>query len=321
MNKYLQLIDKIKQFQKIICVRHINPDGDAYGSTMGLAQFIKDNFPEKKVLIDGANVSYLDFLGQNNKLNKIDYVDALVIIMDTSVTDRIDSEFWSEGKEIIKIDHHIKTNLNTEDFADFEIIEEDAVSNCEIITKIILASKLKLSAQTARFLYTGLVTDSGRFKYVGVNANTFNLASKLLETGIDISEIYHNLYARNFNSLQLQAYCISKIKISPHGVGYILINKNEFTKNPNLKLENLKNNINIMCDVKEIKIWFMAIEIVELKEIKISLRSSKYIVSDVANLYNGGGHKLAAGCKVLDWSQINNLITDLEKVIIKKITI
>jgi len=90
---YQKIINKIKKYDKIICLRHIDADGDAYGSAMGLAQFIKDNFPQKEVFTDGKNNESLSFLGRNDQLIKEDYRNSLVIICDTANQERIDSEY------------------------------------------------------------------------------------------------------------------------------------------------------------------------------------------------------------------------------------
>ena len=90
---YRKIINKIKKHSTIICLRHIDADGDAYGSAMGLARLIKDNFPEKQVFTDGKNNDSLIFLGKNNQLKKKDYQNSLVIICDTANRERIDSQY------------------------------------------------------------------------------------------------------------------------------------------------------------------------------------------------------------------------------------
>ena len=90
---YRKIINKIKKHSTIICLRHIDADGDAYGSAMGLAQLIKDNFPQKQVFTDGKNNESLSFLGKNDRLAKKDYQNSLVIVCDTTNQERIDSEY------------------------------------------------------------------------------------------------------------------------------------------------------------------------------------------------------------------------------------
>ena len=88
-----KIINKIKEHDTIICLRHTDADGDAYGSSMGLAQLIRDNFPQKKVFPDGENNESLSFLGKNERLTEKDYQNSLVIVCDTANQERIDSQY------------------------------------------------------------------------------------------------------------------------------------------------------------------------------------------------------------------------------------
>jgi len=88
-----KIVNKIKEYNKIICLRHADADGDAYGSAMGLTQLIKDNFPQKQVFTDGKNNESLSFLGKNDQLAEKDYHQSLVIICDTANKERIDSKY------------------------------------------------------------------------------------------------------------------------------------------------------------------------------------------------------------------------------------
>ncbi len=313
MKKYSQVISKIKKYNTIICLRHINPDGDAYGSSMGIANFIRDNFPKKRVFLDGSENLSLSFLGKMDQVTKKDYEGALLIITDTNNTARIDSEHWKIAKEIIKIDHHPETSDPDTIYGDLSIVDADLISASELVAKILFNSKFKITSKTAKFLYTGIVTDSGRFLHFGVNSDTFEIAAKLIKKGVNINEIYDQLYRKDFKYLTNLSVLISKIQVSDKGIGYINIKKNEYDK-LNLKINEIKQRVNIMSNIKEIKIWFIALETPK-EGIKISIRSRKYIVNKVAAKYNGGGHKLASGAKIMEWSQIHNLITDLEKAI------
>lgn len=313
-NNILLILEKIKQYQTIICLRHINPDGDAYGSSMGIAQFIKDNFPNKRVLVDGKDVSYLDFLGKSDKVSKEDYKDALIFVLDTNNIERIDSKYFNLGKEIIKIDHHPEYNHLSINYANIKIVDSSCISNCQLLTRILIKTGLKISKKCARFLYTGLITDSNRFLYKMVNFETFDIASYLIKTGINISNIYQNLYLRNFDSLLLDSYFISKIRITKTEIGYIKLIKEEIIKKK-LSKEEIKSKLFLMSNIKEIKIWFIAFENLETGLININLRSSNYIVNEVAKKYNGGGHKLASGAKIKSWTVLKSFINDLEKCI------
>ena len=180
---YRKIINKIKKHSTIICLRHIDADGDAYGSAMGLAQLIKDNFPQKRVFTDGKNNENLDFLGKNNQLKKEDYQNSLTIVCDTAGWERIDSQYWELASEKIKIDHHIKGD----NYADCEWVDSSYAATCEMIGELAINTKLKVSKETANFLLLGIITDSGRFLYSNTTPRTFQIAAFLLEKRADLN--------------------------------------------------------------------------------------------------------------------------------------
>lgn len=312
MEIHQKIIEKIKQHDTIICLRHVNPDGDAYGSAMGLKQFILDNFPAKNVFTDGENVDYLNFMGINDHPTQKDYENALVIICDTANKERIDSKYWSLAKYIIKVDHH----ENGEEYGDLEYLDVSAVATCELVSQLLISSQLIVSKKTAEFLYTGIVTDSNRFMYSSVSSITFKIANFLLKCGVDINHIYKNLYSSSFNTLKFKAYLIENVVLTKKGVAYVKI-KDDILKQYKIDREYARSMVNILADISEIKIWLFLTEYLELNCIKASIRSRQYVINEVANKYNGGGHKLASGAKLTRWEQLHELVVDLEKLIIQ----
>lgn len=306
-----KIINKIKEYNKIICLRHIDADGDAYGSTMGLTQLIKDNFPSKKVFTDGKNNENLTFLGKNDQLIKEDYQNSLVIICDTANRERIDSEYWSLATEKIKIDHHPKG----ENYADFEWADPAYSATCEILGELAMNSNLKVSKETANFFLLGIITDSGRFLYSNTSERTFRIAAFLLEKGAELNHLCANLYQQNLNLLKFKGHVLNNFTLTKSGVAFVKITLATLRKY-NISYLEAKSVVNILANTKEIKIWLLAIE-KEKSLIKVSIRSSQYIINKVAEKYNGGGHKFAAGAKLKKWTELSNLIADLDKLICK----
>lgn len=307
-----KILLKIKEYKKIICLYHISPDGDAYGSAFGMANFIKENFPDKTVLVNGEKNKYLNFLTkQHDNILEEDYHNALIIITDTPNIERISSLYWQKGKEIIKIDHH----PNITPFGDLQWIDETKISVSELITELLYYSNLKISKKTARLLYTGIITDSNRFLYQKTNSQTLKWASKLLSTGFNLQKIYKNLYQEKLINIQFKAYLLSQLKLTKYGVGYIIVT-NKLLIQFKMNYNNVKSWINIMNNIKEIKIWVFFVENKKENYINASIRSNQYIINNIANIYNGGGHKFASGAKIYHWNEIDNIISDLNKIII-----
>ena len=127
------ILQKIKEYDKILIFRHFRPDGDAVGSTKGLAEIIKLTYPEKKVYLQNADFSdYMAFLGEEDALlDESEYKDALGIVIDTGTAKRASNPNFTLCKEVIKIDHHIPM----ESYGDYEWVEEHRSSACEMIER------------------------------------------------------------------------------------------------------------------------------------------------------------------------------------------
>ncbi|WP_425380081.1 DHH family phosphoesterase [Spiroplasma endosymbiont of Stenodema calcarata] len=304
------ILQKIKEYSTIICLRHISPDGDAYGSAFGLAQFIKDNFPTKKVLVDGEPSKYLAFLATPDLVKQEDYQDALVIVTDTANIERIDSKYWQEAKEIIKIDHH----PNMTPYGDFQWIDEKKIAASEMIADLVLTSKLEVSSVAARLIFTGIVTDSNRFMYNKTCGETLMLAGQLVAKGFDLQSIYKNLYEESWKNVCFKRYLLSQVMIYDNHISYVKIT-DEMLKEHQMDYQTVKPWVNIMSNVKEFKIWMLLIENKEEGYINISIRSNSYIINGVAEKYNGGGHQLASGAKIYEWKDTEKILGDLSLLI------
>ena len=205
-----QILDKIKEYDKIFIFRHKRPDGDATGSTKGLHRILQLTYPDKEILLQNCDFSdYVAFLGKEDEIiSEEEYKDALGIVVDTSVPDRISNPNYALCKELIKIDHHIPV----EDYGCLKWVEEEASSACELIVKFYdtFRDELVLTKEAATYLYTGMVTDSGRFRFRGVCGDTLRYAAILLDLNIDIEIIYANLYMESFETLKFKLIKMKK---------------------------------------------------------------------------------------------------------------
>ena len=218
-----QILQAIKEYPTIIIHRHYNPDGDAMGSQIGLKCLIQENFPEKKVYAVGDDPKRFAFM-DGAVMDVIDdsvYEGAFAIILDCGASTLISDERWKKAEKTARIDHHIFG----EKIADIEVVDTSYESCCGEITEFAIESKLKLSPISAKALYTGMVTDSGRFRYDSTSAQTFRLASAWLEQKFDLNGLYAQLYADDFAYVRLRAQFVLKINITDDGVAYIYTTK------------------------------------------------------------------------------------------------
>ena len=160
-----QILEKMKAYDTIMLFRHSRVDGDCVGATKGMKALIQASFPEKKVLIvDDEHSDYLAFLGEDDAPVADDvYAQSLAIVLDVSVASRISNPKYALCKELVKLDHHI----NVEPYGDLMWVEEERSSACEMVADFYdkCRDELTLTKDAALYLYTGMVTDSGRFRF------------------------------------------------------------------------------------------------------------------------------------------------------------
>jgi phosphoesterase RecJ-like protein len=304
------VIEQIKAYDKIMIHRHANPDGDALGAQVGLKNFIKDNFPNKQVFAVGDMTPRYAFI-EDSQMDELDdsvYADALAIILDTSAKALISDQRYTLAAATARIDHHIFC----EKIADVEVTDTSYESCCGLIAELAIESGLILTPKAAKALYTGMVTDSGRFRYDSTSAKTFRLASFLMERKFDTSDIYSNLYSDDYSFMKLRAMFILKIQFTGHRVAYIYTDIDEAKSYGVDNFTISRGMVNTMGDIRGVDIWvnFTETETGVLCE----MRSSKYNVNPVATKYGGGGHAKASGATLKNREEAMLLLEDLNNI-------
>ena len=306
------ILQKIKDYDKIFLFRHFRPDGDAVGSTKGMAEIIKINFPEKKVYLQNADFSdYVAFLGEEDALlPDEEYSEALAIVIDTGTAKRVSNQKFTLCKEIIKIDHHIPTDS----YGDLEWVEENRSSACEMIADFYdtFKDELKINKTAATCIYAGMVTDSGRFRYREVDGETMRLAGVMLDQGINTDLLYANLYLKDYKNLKFEAYVQNRIKLTENGVAYIFVTK-KMKKKFGLSNEDASASVSFLDAIRGSLIWIAFIE--NDDAIRIRFRSRFVTVSELAEEYRGGGHACAAGGTVYSKREMKQVLRDADALI------
>lgn len=307
---YRKIIQKIKENDTIIIHRHMRPDGDAIGSQLGLKEAILATFPKKKVYAVGDDLGRFSFMGKMDLVKDNEYKNALVFVLDSAERKLISDERYKDGKYIIKIDHH----LFREQYGDLSIIDSDEISCASLIAQIIFKTGMKLTCKGAEALYTGLITDSGRFRFGGVNSDTFNIASKLCRYNFNINNIYNNLYQEDIEVVRLRANLTLKFKLTKNNVAY-LMNTKEDIKEYNTSVFNISRGmVGVMGGIKGIDVWANFTED-EDGSVICEIRSNKLNINPIAVKYGGGGHKLASGTTVKNFEEAKNLLEELDKLV------
>ena len=305
------IISAVMAHDTVIIHRHSNPDGDALGSQIGLAAMIRDTFPEKKVYTVGDAARRYAFI-EGSQMDEIDdclYKNALAIILDTSAKSLISDERYTLAKTTARIDHHIFC----EKIADIEVTDTSFESCCGLITALAMESGWTLSPAAAKALYTGMITDSGRFRYDSTTAQTFRLAAFLMERKFDTGDIYRNLYADDFAFIKLRAQYVLKIQFTEKKVAYIYTDKAEAASFGFDNFTLSRGMVNTMGEIKGVDIW---VNFTEADEgVLCEIRSSAYNINPVAVKYGGGGHAKASGATLKNREEAMALLEDLEALI------
>lgn len=307
-----KILEKIRSYNRIVISRHIRPDGDAVGSTFGLREILRDSYPQKQIfVINDDRSAYLDFLGEEDEqLPDEAYADALLIVLDTATINRISNSKHRFARETIKIDHHI----DTEPYGDLYLVEDERASTCEMIAafRAMYPEELKLSQRAATFLYTGMVTDTGRFRYREVNGDTLRLAAQMLDAGVDPEPLYAHLYLEDFDYFKFKAHIYRKMKVTANGVAYILID-DAMQEHFGLTQEQAGNAVSFLDAIRGSLIWIAFIEDKKKGEIRVRLRSRFLPVHDIAEHWRGGGHSNAAGATVFNSEEIRALLRETDR--------
>ncbi|MBR6163330.1 bifunctional oligoribonuclease/PAP phosphatase NrnA [bacterium] len=302
MSEANNLIEHIKQAEKICICTHVNPDGDTLGSAVALKLFIEEHF-EKKVRVFHTSTlpkvySFLpkydetEFVSADNNKEIFD----LAIAVDIASVDRFAEAMpiYNNAKFRVNIDHH-KTNKG---YGDLNIVEGDVCAVGLILCKIFNELNYSVSKDMAIALYTSIMTDTGAFKYENTTPECLRAAAQLVEAGASPNGIYRLCYeSKPVNMLKFQTHILNKAKfycsdkISMTSVTKEDMDKfnatDDFTEGIVEVLRTAKS-VEISAILKETKDGFT----------KVSLRSKTVNLLPIIEDFGGGGHIFSAGCTI-----------------------
>ena len=241
------------------------------------------------------------------------YETALGIVLDTASEARISNKNYKLCKELIKIDHHIPL----ENYGDLIWVEEERSSCCEMVVDFYetFREELVLTKEAATHLYTGMVTDSGRFKYDGVSGNTMRCAGTLLDVGVDTQTLFARLYLEAFEYLKFKSAIYERMQITPNGVAWIFVDK-AMQAEFNLNLEQSSAIIGNLDSIRGCISWLAFIETGdEAGAIRVRLRSRFVHINGIAELHHGGGHACASGATVYSVEEMHQLLAETDTLV------
>lgn len=308
----LEVLEKQLQTpQKIVITSHFNPDGDAVGSSLGLMFFLQSLGHETKVVLPNEFPEFLSWLPGTDQVifHKSDNRLASALIEKADIVFSLDYNALARTENMAKdlrnargikvlIDHH----REPEDFAQALLWDVEASSTCELIYRFLQYFKGEkyIDANIATCLYTGIMTDTGSFKFASTSPETHRIAAKLMETGIVASEIHTRVFDTNsYSRMQLLGRALENLKVMPdYTTAYSTLTKEEL-EHFNFTKGDTEGFVNYGLSLKGVQCAAIFIENLQEPYIKISFRSiGDFDVNTFARKYfNGGGHLNAAGGK------------------------
>lgn len=302
------ILRKIKMYNKIIIHGHQRPDGDCYGAQFGLKDVIKTTFPKKEVYVVGETSDYVSFVGTPDIIEDSKYEGALSIVVDTATEERISDKRYKLGREIIKIDHHIPVDQ----YGDLIWVDTSFPSCAQMIAYFYNSfDELLMSKTGATAMYVGIVTDTGRFRYRGVSKLTHEMAGLLVEKGADVVEIDNKLSKESIEVFRYKAHMLNSV-IFDEGFVYGIVTQediNEF----GVSMEDAAAMVNLLGGIEGYDVWFLAVEYDA--EIRLRIRSSSLEIDKLANLFEGGGHKMASGARLNSFKELDKFLNETREYI------
>lgn len=315
------MFEKLKQIieehDSIVLYGHPAPDGDCYGSQIGLRDVLRLNYPNKKVYATGSGYRrFVPYLGAMDSVDDETIKNSLAVLLDGNDFSRMEDGRIVNAKAWIKIDHHVDNFKFTQGE---QVVVTEAHSTCQLIVEMIQECQWKMSAHVADALFLGIITDTGRFQYIEDFSKAFKEAAWLCEAGANPGKLNAILNISQEINLAFKGYVYTHYQKSPGGTIYIVLPKtvlDEFGFNA----AKSGSMVNLLANIHGYPIWAFFSEEGDNKY-HIEFRSNGPIVQPLAHKYGGGGHALAAGVTI-DYTeefkdsiiaQCDQLIADYKK--------
>lgn len=307
-----EALELLKKYDTVIIHRHTNPDGDAMGSQIGLKNLLLENFPEKKVYAVGDGAGRFSFMDGSvmDEIPYETYKGALAVILDSAEHSLVSDDRYTLAEKTLRIDHHIFC----EKFADVEIVETAFESCAGLVTHLAREWGLTINTSAAKALFTGIVTDSGRFRYDSTTPRTFSDAAFLLEKGFNPTEIYDKLYVDDFSMIKMRAGFVLDIRFTKNNVAYIYSDRKKVDSLGVSDFTVSRGMVNVMAEIRGVDVWVNFTESTD-GTVLAELRSRNLDINKIAVKYGGGGHLKASGASLKDKAQAMEMLADLDKLV------
>lgn len=293
-----EILKEIKKAEKIVILTHESPDGDAIGSSLAVKLMLEKMGKMSDVIIPEYSrlFSFLPSVDEIKEESEIKNYD-LAISVDCANFKRIAKrEYFENAKKTIVIDHHGSNNM----YGDLNYVNPVSPACCEILAEIIKYFEIEISKDIGTCIMTGIITDTGGFRHVGVTSETFEFTADLIGKGVDVPDIYkRTLRTTTKSNFELTKRVINRMEILEDGKVTFTYITSKDEEEVNAEPGDHEGLVEIGRDIEGVEVSIFIRQKENTDAYKVSLRSSNDInVSDICLMFGGGGHPRAAGALV-----------------------
>ena len=311
------ILEEIKKAKKIVILTHENPDGDAIGSSLGMYIALRKMGKESDIIIPELPRVY-NFLPEIENVKKEGQKEPydLAIALDCATIKMLNgwANYFEDAKVKVTIDHHGTNTM----YGDYNYVNPDAPACAQTLISIIQYFGVEIDKKIGTCLLTGIITDTGGFQYQSTTPETFEFAAELLQTGVNVSDIYKRVMNTMTKvNFELRKRAIERMEFFKEGkIAFTYVTKEDIEE-ANAETGDFEGIVEEGRNIEGVEVSIFLRE--TQKGFKVSLRSNDYVnVSDVCLLFGGGGHIHAAGCTIAQsLEQVKEKIVNEVKVHIK----
>ena len=307
-----EILKEMNKANSFVITAHDNPDGDAIGSCLAFATVLKNM---GKTTIDVLFKEYpaifqtlpnSDLIRTEASLDEYD----MAIVLDCPDLKRVHKDYhkyFEDAKVTVEFDHHLKNAM----FADLDVVNPAAPACAEILVSSFQYMNIEITKDVATCLMTGIITDTGGFRFNSTTRETFEFAGWALSKGVNIPKIYKDsLMTKSKAQFEAEKLAVDRLEFYMDDKITFTYMTKEDEKNLNIQAGEFDGIAGIGITIKGVEVAIFAHE--RADGFKLSFRSNKIDVSDICMLFGGGGHKLAAGCT------IDAKLEDVRKAVIEE---
>lgn len=289
--------EEVAGAQSVLIGTHMNPDGDALGSALALSHYFDQEGISHEVLCHHSAPANLKFLPGVDRVRQAPFQKDhdLGIMLDLEALSRLGNvePFFSRLPRLVVIDHHVPMEAP----GDLRIVQTEAPATALILANLLFALNAEVTPDMATCLLTGIVTDTGSFRFRNTTAEAMHVSARLLELGGDINRVSEEVFQRKpLASARLLGYLLERMTLEEDNrIAYGGLTFDDFDKT-NAKDEDTEGFVNELLSIDTVQIAALFRE-GKKGRVRISFRSrDEYNVAEVAQEFGGGGHRNAAGC-------------------------